>query len=390
MKRMVMVLCTSIMFAMGFVTPLVQAESVNDLAIKKAEMKEKIQASISKADQEVSQVNNEITGLNKQIQQVDQAIRDNQNKIVKAEADIVETTSEIKQLEKELVEIEKRITKRNEQLKERAKSYQESGRDVSYLEVLLGSESFSDFVDRVGAVVMIAEADRELLEQYEADKKDHKNKQDSLQQKLADLSEKKADLEGMQAQLKEQQKQYALRKEQLAKIEEKKIASKAESHIKASNLTVTKQKLDSQANLTDGAAAQNTNRGTNGNIKTVITAGYKYIGNSVYVFGGGRNAYDIANGRFDCSGFVHWAFSQAGIKVGSSTDSLKNSGRQISVKEMQPGDLVFFDTFKKDGHVGIYIGKGKFIGSQSSTGVAIADMSTGYWKQKFNGRVVRI
>lgn len=76
--------------------------------------------------------------------------------------------------------------------------------------------------------------------------------------------------------------------------------------------------------------------------------------------------------------------------MGSSTDSLKNSGRQISVNEMQPGDLVFFDTYKKDGHVGIYIGNGKFIGSQSSTGVAIADMSNGYWKQKFNGRVVRI
>lgn len=387
---MVMVLCTAVMFAMGFVAPFVHAETVNDLENQKSEMKKQIQANISKEDQEVSRGKNELTGLNKQIQQVNQAIRDNQNMIVKAEADIVETTSQIKQLEKELVEIEKRIAKRNELLKERAKSYQASGRDVSYLEVLVGSESFSDFVDRVGAVVMIAEADKELLEQYEADKRDHKNKQDSLQQKLTHLNRKKAELEGMQVQLEEQQKQYDLRREQLAKIEEKNIASKAESHIKASNLAVPKQKLDSQANLTNGAAAQNTNEGTNGNKNTVIKAGYKYIGNSVYVFGGGRNAYDIANGRFDCSGFVHWAFSQAGIKVGSNTDSLKNSGRQISVKEMQPGDLVFFDTYKKDGHVGIYVGNGKFIGSQSSTGVAIADMSTGYWKQKFNGRVVRI
>jgi cell wall-associated NlpC family hydrolase len=40
---------------------------------------------------------------------------------------------------------------------------------------------------------------------------------------------------------------------------------------------------------------------------------------------------------------------------------------------MQPGDLVFFNTYKKDGHVGIYIGNGKFIGSQSSTGVEIAE-----------------
>lgn len=125
-------------------------------------------------------------------------------------------------------------------------------------------------------------------------------------------------------------------------------------------------------------------------MKDLISAGYKYIGNSVYVFGGGRNASDIANGRFDCSGFVHWAFSTIGVSVGSTTDSLKHAGTQVSTSNMQPGDLVFFDTYKKDGHVGIYVGGGKFIGSQSSTGVAIANMTSGYWGKKFNGRVVRV
>jgi hypothetical protein len=57
---------------------------------------------------------------------------------------------------------------------------------------------------------------------------------------------------------------------------------------------------------------------------------------------------------------------------------------------MQPGDIVFFDTYKKNGHVGIYVGNGKFIGSQSKTGVAIADMSSGYFKKKFNGVVRRV
>lgn len=125
-------------------------------------------------------------------------------------------------------------------------------------------------------------------------------------------------------------------------------------------------------------------------INKIITAGYKYIGRSVYVFGGGRNETDIVNGRFDCSSFVQWAFSQAGIEVGSTTDTIKNDGRQVSPRELRPGDLVFFDTYKKDGHVGIYIGNEKFIGSQSSTGVAIADMSKGYWKDRFNGRVIRM
>ncbi|OXT15243.1 hypothetical protein B9K06_22145 [Bacillus sp. OG2] len=126
----------------------------------------------------------------------------------------------------------------------------------------------------------------------------------------------------------------------------------------------------------------------------VVDVGRKWIGNSVYVFGGGRNQSDISRGRFDCSSFVHWAFAQVGVNLGplssTSTETLKHLGKPVSPNEMKPGDLVFFDTYKTDGHVGIYVGDGKFIGAQDSTGVAIADMTNDYWKNTFNGRVRRI
>nr|WP_239534281.1 C40 family peptidase [Thalassobacillus pellis] len=126
----------------------------------------------------------------------------------------------------------------------------------------------------------------------------------------------------------------------------------------------------------------------------VVDVGRKWIGNSTYVWGGGRNQADIQAGRFDCSAFVHWAFAQVGVELGrvgmTTTFTLKNMGRAVTPENMKPGDLVFFDTNGVDGHVGIYAGNGRFIGSQSSTGVAFADMSTGYWKKYFNGRVRRI
>ncbi|UQX57128.1 NlpC/P60 family protein (plasmid) [Cytobacillus pseudoceanisediminis] len=126
----------------------------------------------------------------------------------------------------------------------------------------------------------------------------------------------------------------------------------------------------------------------------VTTIGNRWINNSVYVFGGGRSLNDIKMGMFDCSSFVHWAFSKVGVNLGEltsvSTETLKNLGTPINVEDMQPGDLVFFDTYKKDGHVGIYLGDGNFIGAQSSTGVAIANMNDGFWKEKFNQRVKRI
>lgn len=65
-----------------------------------------------------------------------------------------------------------------------------------------------------------------------------------------------------------------------------------------------------------------------------------------------------------------------GPLTSTSTETLKHLGKPVSPDDMKPGDLVFFDTYKVDGHVGIYMGDGKFIGA--------------YWKKKFNGRVKRL
>lgn len=128
--------------------------------------------------------------------------------------------------------------------------------------------------------------------------------------------------------------------------------------------------------------------------KIIASAGFKWIGNSVYIFGGGRSQSDISRGRFDCSSFVHWAFKQAGIDLGSlgsvSTETLNKKGQKISINDIQVGDIIFWDTYKKDGHVGIYIGNGQWIGSQSSTGVSIERLDGSYWQSRFSGHVRRI
>lgn len=131
-------------------------------------------------------------------------------------------------------------------------------------------------------------------------------------------------------------------------------------------------------------------------IATVLDAAQYWLGKpNQYVFGGGRNPSDIANGRFDCSSFVHWAFAQAGIDLGPvtsvSTETLNKMGRRVSFSEIKPGDIIFFDTYKSDGHVGIWLGNGKWIGTQGSTGIAIVNQNTNsYWQSVFSGHVRRI
>ncbi|MEH7124940.1 NlpC/P60 family protein [Bacillus sp. JJ1773] len=430
MKKKLVVLNTTLMLGLGAIAiPSVDAASLNSQKAEIQKQRSDVQSSLSKAEQELTAVLEERAILNAQIKRVIQAITDNNNLINKTEKDIISTKEQVEQLKTEIAEIQERIDKRNNILKERAVSYQENGNSkIGYVEVLLGSTSFGDFIERVGAVTKIVQADQDIIAQHDADKKAVEEKKSDVEKKLSDLQNMKVELEGMQAQMEEQKQQNAqLEKELQAKenevaaiqanlkIQDSVLASKQaeiQAKLEASKYTTAKPKApqynlnlasgsnddakEASANVAPSApvkeapAAKNEAPAAKGDVNTVIKAGYKYLGNSVYVFGGGRSASDIANGRFDCSGFVSWAYSQVGVKLPAYTESLKSVGKQVSSSQMRPGDLVFFDTYKKDGHVGIYVGGGKFIGSQSSTGVAIANMSSGYWKSKFNGRVIRI
>ncbi|MFT8322533.1 MAG: NlpC/P60 family protein [Bacillus sp. (in: firmicutes)] len=431
LKKKLVVLNTTILLGLGssFAAPAInaQASTQSEISVQRSELN----SQISDAEIKIVEAQEKLVALNEQINRVDKAVKENIELIKETKDKIATTKKEVAALEKEINDLKERIEKRNLLLKERARTFQENGGSVDYIDVLLGAASFKDFVDRVGAVATIMEADQDLIASNEADKKDLEAKQNKVQEKLTGLNDMKLDLEEMQKQIlaqkeknekskKELQQKQAENKKLKAELEQKdsSLASK-EKEIKAMLAKKKQAELDSLVSSTVQANSSNESKATGSKIKTsnvsndssnddnnkpavntsnvstgggkssVITAGYKYIGNSTYKFGGGRTASDIANGLFDCSGFVHWAYAQAGYSIGSSTDALKNQGTRVSASEMQPGDLVFFNTYKTDGHVGIYIGGGQFIGSQSSTGVAIASMTSGYWKGVFNGRVVR-
>ena len=90
----------------------------------------------------------------------------------------------------------------------------------------------------------------------------------------------------------------------------------------------------------------------------------------------------------DCSGFVRAIYQQTvGLVLPRRADQQAASTQVIDKKELQPGDLVFFNTMRRTfSHVGIYVGDGKFIHSpRSGSEVRVEDMRQSYWQRRFDG-----
>jgi len=91
---------------------------------------------------------------------------------------------------------------------------------------------------------------------------------------------------------------------------------------------------------------------------------------------------------FDCSGLVQYVLGRAAdIKLPRTTANMSQSGQAIEPDEIAPGDLVFFNTTgRPHSHVGIYVGKLRFVDAPSTGGTVRLDYLTNpYWAKRFDG-----
>ena len=91
---------------------------------------------------------------------------------------------------------------------------------------------------------------------------------------------------------------------------------------------------------------------------------------------------------FDCSGLIRYVFSQVtGKSLPGNAKEISQVGESIDRTELQPGDLVFFNTLRRPfSYVGIYLGESRFVHAPSRGGkVEIVDMTDRYWQTRYNG-----
>ena len=114
-------------------------------------------------------------------------------------------------------------------------------------------------------------------------------------------------------------------------------------------------------------------------VKNVLDLAYSKMG-CPYVWGSeGSNS-------FDCSGFTYYVFKNAaGINIPRTSSAQSGCGETVSKSNLQPGDLVFFNTSGKGvSHVGIYVGGGNMIHSPSSgKTVSVTSINSSYYSSKF-------
>lgn len=96
----------------------------------------------------------------------------------------------------------------------------------------------------------------------------------------------------------------------------------------------------------------------NGRVKKVIDLADNYLGDP-YHWGGS----DPKTG-FDCSGLLQYVWGKNGVHIPRVTYDQWHAGVAVARKNLRPGDAVFFEmTGRGPGHVGMYIGGGRFIES---------------------------
>jgi len=91
---------------------------------------------------------------------------------------------------------------------------------------------------------------------------------------------------------------------------------------------------------------------------------------------------------FDCSGLVAHVFEEAyGIRLPRNALSQSEAGLPVSLDQLEPGDLVFYDTLGRPySHVGIYLGDGRFVHApKSGSSVRVESLRSAYWVKRFNG-----
>ncbi len=260
-----------------------------------------------------------------------------------------------------------------------------SGDQNAGLAVLLGAESLDDMIGRVDASERVSQQDTLVLRQVARFRREVQHRQQFLKHAHAEqvqvVAERNAAKASVESQLGQRRALLGSIRGEIAHLKEVEAARQAELQREAEARLTQQQSDQRQASLaptvpvTAPSAPAPPSTAPPARYGGVVGIAMRYLG-TPYVWGGASPS------GFDCSGFVMYVFSQIGVSLPHSSYAQYGYGSAVSLGNLQPGDLVFFDGL---GHVGIYIGGGSFIHAPHTGDVVKISSISGWYSSTFVG-----
>ncbi|WP_405949895.1 C40 family peptidase [Streptomyces prunicolor] len=154
------------------------------------------------------------------------------------------------------------------------------------------------------------------------------------------------------------------------KAEAKKKAQEAARKAAAEQAASRSSERTTLASTATTSASTSTSSSTaTGSAATIVAFVKAQIGKSYVLGATGPSAYD-------CSGLVGAAFKQVGISLPRVSQDQSTAGTQVSLSNLQAGDILYWGSAGSAYHVAVYVGDGMFVGAQNpSTGIVERPLS---------------
>ncbi len=242
MKRKVISVFLAGIMLLGFTTT-VMADSLQDLQDQASDINATIKEQESRRDEikeEKATALDEIESIENSIGKYEVEIENLESEISSLESDIEKKKEEIKQLEED-------YKQKDKQLQEKLVFAQKYGQ-ISYLDVLLGSDNFMDFISNAHIVSELTEADNQMMEEIEKSQKQIEKVKKELESEKSELDTSKKSVEAKQKQL-AVNKQAKEEKVASLSAEDKKVQAELEDYkTKLRQIDAAIKKKEEEAN----------------------------------------------------------------------------------------------------------------------------------------------
>ena len=185
-KRLLTFVVTGTALALGTLAPSVNAQDID--------------SQISSANSQIQNLNNQKQAVASQVDQLSQDLTNVQSRINSVQAEQETAKANLEVLKAEISKLETLIAERNEKLKDQARAVQVNGAR-SYVDFLLNADSITDVVNRIGVIVDLVGANRQLMQEQARDKEQVQTKEQAQKDNLNQQKANEAQLQNLQTEL---------------------------------------------------------------------------------------------------------------------------------------------------------------------------------------------